>query len=89
MLYVVVTDCGIPLSPINGYVEYSSTGLHSIAKYQCNKNHVLVGYDTTQCVMGGKWDGVLPLCRSTYVHTLVNETTCVLHIIYKIMVIFH
>ena len=79
---IVVTDCGIPLSPTNGYVEYSSTGLHSIATYHCNKNHILLGYDTTQCVIGGKWDGVVPLCRSMYVCTLVNEATCVLQIIY-------
>ena len=66
--FAAVTDCGVPPSPINGYVEFSSTSIYSIATYHCNKNHVLLGYDSTQCVNGGKWSGVVPLCRSKCIY---------------------
>ena len=61
--FAAITDCGIPPSPINGYVNFSSTGVFSVATYHCNKDHKLLGFDSTQCLMGGRWSGVVPLCR--------------------------
>ena len=54
----------MPPSPFNGYVQYTSTSVHSVATYHCNKRHKLLGFDSTTCLVGGRWSGVVPLCRS-------------------------
>lgn len=60
------TDCGVPPSPKNGYVTFTSTTIQSTATYHCKKDHKLLGFSKVYCLRGGKWSGVVPLCRSKY-----------------------
>lgn len=69
----------------NGFLNVSSYSENSIASYQCNSGYKLIGNDTRQCLLGGKWTNQEPFCQ--YVdcgqpkqiangnYQLVNKTT--------------
>lgn len=69
----------------NGFLNVSSYSENSIASYQCNGGYKLIGNDTRQCLLGGKWTNQEPFCQ--YVdcgqpkqipngnYQLVNSTT--------------
>lgn len=69
----------------NGQLNVSSYSENSIATYQCNSGYKLIGNDTRQCLLGGKWTNQEPFCQ--YVdcgqpkqipngsHLLINGTT--------------
>lgn len=47
----------------NGFLNVSSYSENSIATYQCNSGYKLVGNDTRQCLLGGKWTNQEPFCQ--------------------------
>lgn len=47
----------------NGYLNVSSYSENSIASYQCNSGYKLIGNDTRQCLLGGKWTNQEPFCQ--------------------------
>lgn len=47
----------------NGYLNASSYSENSIASYQCNSGYKLIGNDTRQCLLGGKWTNQEPFCQ--------------------------
>lgn len=69
----------------NGFLNVSSYSENSIATYTCNGGYKLIGNDTRQCLLGGKWTNQEPFCQ--YVdcgqpkqiangnYQLVNSTT--------------
>lgn len=75
----------------NGVLNVSSYSENSIATYQCNSGYKLIGNDTRQCLLGGKWTNQEPFCQ--YVdcgqpkqvpnasHQLVNGTTNYLSVV--------
>lgn len=75
----------------NGYLNVSSYSENSIASYQCNSGYKLIGNDTRQCLLGGKWTNQEPFCQ--YVdcgqpkqiananYQLVNTTTNYLSVV--------
>ncbi len=59
----VVPDCGNPLSPRHGAVEYESVIPGSQAHYRCDDYYVLVGDKSLTCE-NGVWVGKQPTCQS-------------------------
>lgn len=69
----------------NGFLNVSSYSENSIATYQCNNGYKLIGNDTRQCLLGGKWTNQEPFCQFVDCgqpkqipngsHQLVNGTT--------------
>lgn len=69
----------------NGFLNVSSYSENSVASYQCSSGYKLIGNDTRQCLLGGKWTNQEPFCQ--YVdcgqpkqiangnYLLVNSTT--------------
>lgn len=52
------------LNPIpNGSLNVSGLGENSIATYQCSSGFKLIGNDTRQCLLGGKWTNQEPFCQ--------------------------
>lgn len=47
----------------NGYLNVSSYSENSLALYQCNSGYKLIGNDTRQCLLGGKWTNQEPFCQ--------------------------
>lgn len=47
----------------NGFLNVSSYSENSIASYQCNSGYKLIGNDTRQCLLGGKWTNQEPFCQ--------------------------
>lgn len=47
----------------NGFLNVSSYSENSIATYQCNGGYKLIGNDTRQCLLGGKWTNQEPFCQ--------------------------
>ena len=60
---VTVTDCGVPASPINGHVEFSSN-IYSIVNIIVIKIMCCLDMTRLSGLNGGRWSGVVPLCRS-------------------------
>lgn len=74
------------LNPIpNGNLNVSGFSENSIASYQCASGFKLIGNDTRQCLLGGKWTNQEPFCQyvdcgepkqiSNGNYQLVNSTT--------------
>lgn len=75
----------------NGFMNVSSYSENSIASYQCNSGYKLIGNDTRQCLLGGKWTNQEPFCQ--YVdcgqpkqitngnYQLINSTTNYLSVV--------
>lgn len=75
----------------NGFLNVSSYSENSVASYQCNSGYKLIGNDTRQCLLGGKWTNQEPFCQ--YVdcgqpkqiansnYQLVNSTTNYLSVV--------
>jgi len=63
IFFIAIIGCGIPISPTNGYVNYTTTTTNSIAEYYCKDKYTLIGSDTALCLPGGRWSGVVPWCR--------------------------
>lgn len=69
----------------NGFLNVSSYSENSIASYQCNSGYKLIGNDTRQCLLGGKWTNQEPFCQfvdcgqpkqiANGQYQLVNKTT--------------
>lgn len=69
----------------NGLLNVSSYRENSIATYTCNNGFKLIGNDTRQCLLGGKWTNHEPFCQfvdcgqpkeiSNGKYELVNKTT--------------
>lgn len=47
----------------NGFLNVSSYSENSVASYQCNSGYKLIGNDTRQCLLGGKWTNQEPFCQ--------------------------
>jgi len=52
-----VTDCGTPVAPLHGSVNYSFTTLNSTAVFSCNTSYNLVGNSSVTCNASGMWSG--------------------------------
>lgn len=89
--YCAYKWCPVLQQIANGVMNASSFSENSIATYQCNPGYKLIGNDTRQCLLGGKWTNQEPFCQ--YVdcgqprqipngsHQLVNGTTNYLSIV--------
>lgn len=83
--YCAYKWCPVIQNISNGKLNVSAYSENSIATYQCNSGYKLIGNDTRQCLLGGKWTNQEPFCQ--YVdcgqpkqipngaYQLVNSTT--------------
>lgn len=55
-------ECGIPQSPENGTVKFSSLWVDAIAYYECDVGLELIGSQYTICLENQHWSNVLPIC---------------------------
>lgn len=56
MYRVVLLDCGLPTSPANGNVSYSSTDYKATAIFQCNPGYVAeTNISQAVCLESGLW----------------------------------
>lgn len=89
--YCAYKWCPVLQQISHGYLNVSSYSENSIATYQCNSGYKLIGNDTRQCLLGGKWTNQEPFCQ--YVdcgqpkqlangnYQLVNSTTNYLSVV--------
>lgn len=61
--YCAYKWCPVLQQISNGLVNVSSYSENSIATYQCNSGYKLIGNDTRQCLLGGKWTNQEPFCQ--------------------------
>ena len=62
-LTVIMCD---PLSdPANGMVTVSSRMVGSVATYECDAGHVMIGDEARTCQANGQWSGSEPTCECT------------------------
>ena len=60
----IAIDCGLPGNLTNGKVNFTTTGLGSIASFSCDKGYQLepfAGYFRF-CLLSGAWSGQPPTC---------------------------
>jgi len=89
--YCAYKWCPVLQTIANGSLNVTSYSENSIASYKCNKGYKLIGNDTRQCLLGGKWTNQEPFCQ--YVEcgqpkqvahadsTLLNGTTNYLSVV--------
>lgn len=53
----------MPVSPIYGHAEFSSTEPGATVKYSCLKGFSFLGRDARQCLVTGEWSGVELQCQ--------------------------
>ena len=58
----LVVDCGVVKSPANGQITVLNTTYGSVASFQCNSGHSLVGPSSRQCQANGQWSSIPTLC---------------------------
>lgn len=83
--YCAYKWCPVLQQISHGFLNVSSYSENSIASYQCNSGYKLIGNDTRQCLLGGKWTNQEPFCQyvdcgqpkqiSNGNYQLVNATT--------------
>lgn len=61
--YCAYKWCPVLQQISHGYLNVSSYSENSIASYQCNSGYKLIGNDTRQCLLGGKWTNQEPFCQ--------------------------
>ncbi|XP_065841870.1 CUB and sushi domain-containing protein 1-like [Oscarella lobularis] len=61
-----IVDCGVVKSPANGQVTVLNTTYGSVASFQCNSGHRLVGPSSRQCQANGQWSSIPTLCDALY-----------------------
>ena len=62
----IVTDCGSPKPPVNGFVDYSRSTFRSEATYTCKPGHHLIGDKVRHCEITGSWSGTIPTCQGKH-----------------------
>ncbi len=68
---VVVVECPA-LAPIpNGAITYAPDvtapyDVDTVATHTCDPGFLLSGFETRQCLAGGIWSNLVPVCLSTY-----------------------
>ena len=69
MLHLILgIDCGPLDAPDNGAVNFVTSNVESIARYQCNSGFVLVGENTRTCLLSGVWSDSDPICQGKIDH---------------------
>ncbi|XP_052280448.1 sushi, von Willebrand factor type A, EGF and pentraxin domain-containing protein 1-like [Dreissena polymorpha] len=58
-----IRDCGSLLAPASGTVVYARSTYGSVAIYQCNTGHDMVGNGTRDCLSNATWSGQPPVCQ--------------------------
>ena len=62
-------DCGPLLPPTNGSVQFTDTGVNSVAMYQCDEGFNLVEGDQSRtCQLNAMWSGRAPVCEGETMH---------------------
>lgn len=59
----VAVDCGDLKDPVNGKVDFTTTGFGAIARYRCSKGFRIVGDNSRTCKSDGTWSGSAPICQ--------------------------
>ena len=62
-LSLSVVDCGIPLSVLDGNVNFTDTVFGSQATYTCLYGYNITGDITRVCLADGTWSGSVPFCE--------------------------
>ena len=70
-----------PLSISNGSITYgpdmtADFDVGTIATYTCNDGYRLSGFETRECVLGGRWNRLPPVCIGTLGSEKVNFIKC-------------
>jgi hypothetical protein len=61
--YCAYKWCPVLQQISNGQLNVTSYSENSLATYQCNSGYKLIGNDTRQCLLGGKWTNQEPFCQ--------------------------
>ncbi len=62
----------LALAPIpNGAITYAPDvtapyDVGTVATHSCDPGFLLSGFETRQCLAGGRWSGLVPVCLGTY-----------------------
>ena len=56
-------DCGPPVAPLYGSVNYTNTTFDSTAEVSCNISFSLVGSSSIRCNAYGYWSGIAICAR--------------------------
>ena len=56
-------NCGLLLSPLNGFITINATGFGSVANYSCMAGYRLAGIENRVCQENATWSGANPNCE--------------------------
>ncbi|XP_053381306.1 trypsin-1-like [Mercenaria mercenaria] len=56
------SKCPVLRSPNNGEVKVEGDKAH----FRCDEGFILEGSHTVTCQQGGRWDGIIPVCKSKF-----------------------
>lgn len=67
-------DCGVLEPPLNGKVMLMGTTVGSLALYNCDLGHILLGSAMRKCDANGEWSGSEPVCGGKIYTTAISES---------------
>jgi len=57
-----ISDCGVPVAPVNGNVTVNETYYLDLAVFSCNHGYLPSNQTIIQCGLKGQWKHTPPIC---------------------------